>query len=74
MEPQILQLLQQAPDTLFSMKEVGRKVDRDRYRESPNWARPFLEALVSQGSIEKDENGLFFFPKPEKKLKLGRIV
>jgi len=74
MEHDILQLLQQAPDTLFSTKEVGKKIDRDEYRENPNWARPHLESLVMQGSILKDDNGLYYFPKPEKKHKLGEIV
>ena len=74
MEQQILQLLQQSPDTLFSQKEVGKKIDRDEYRENPNWARPHLEKLVMDGSIRKDDNGLYFFPKPEKKHKLGEIA
>ncbi len=74
MEHEILQLLQQAPDTRFSHKEVGKKTDRQRYREDANWARPFLEGLVTQGVIVKDDNGLYHFPKSEKKLKLGQIV
>lgn len=74
MEHEILQLLQQAPDTLFSMKEVGKKIDRDKFRENANWARPLLEGLVTQGSIQKDDNGLYFYPKPEKKRKLGEII
>jgi len=74
MEHEILQLLQQSPDTLFSMKEVGRKVDRDKFRENASWARPFLEGLVMQGVIIKDDNGLYYFPKPKPKHKLGEIV
>ena len=74
MEQQILQLLQQSPDTLFSQKEVGKKIDRNEYRENPNWARPHLEKLVMDGSIRKDDNGLYFFPKPEPKHKLGEIT
>lgn len=56
------------------MKEVGRKIDRDKFRENPNWARPFLEGLVMQGIIIKEENGLYCFPKPKPKHKLGEIV
>lgn len=74
MEHEILQLLQQTPDTRFSLKEAGKKVDRERYRENANWARPILEGLVTQGVILKDDNGLYYFPKPEKKKKLGEIV
>ena len=42
-----------------SIKEVGKRVDRERFREEPNWARPHLKALVEQGLVEENLNGLF---------------
>jgi len=68
MEQQILQLLQQSPDQLFSVKEVGKMIDRNQFREDANWARPHLERLRLQGLIQSDEGGYYFFPKPKKKL------
>jgi hypothetical protein len=68
MEQQILQLLQQSPDQLFSVKEVGKKVDRNEFRENANWARPHLEQLRLQGLIQSEEGGYYYFPKPKKKL------
>jgi hypothetical protein len=70
MEQQILRLLQQVPDTLFSAKEVGKNLDRKQYRENPNWARPFLETLLRQKLIAADTSGYYFFPKRKK---LGEI-
>jgi hypothetical protein len=66
MEEEILRLLQQAPGTLFSNKEVGKKLDRKQYRENPNWARPLLEELLRRKMIAADANGYYFFPKPKK--------
>lgn len=68
MEQQILQLLQQSPGQLFSVKEVGKKIDRNEFRENANWARPHLEQLRLQGHIQSDEGGYYLFPKPKKKL------
>jgi hypothetical protein len=64
MENDILTLLQGAPGTRFSYKEVGRAVDRRQYRENLHWARPVLERLVYEGSIAK-EDGLYFFSEEE---------
>jgi hypothetical protein len=68
MEQEILQLLQQTPDQLYSIKEVSKKIDRNEFRENANWARPHLESLRLQGLIQSDEGGYYFFPKPKKKL------
>jgi len=65
MEQEILQLMQQTPGTLYSFKEVGRRLDRHRYRENASWARPFLLSLCSQNILQQDNSGYFFFPKKE---------
>jgi Fe2+ or Zn2+ uptake regulation protein len=59
MQQNILRLLEQSPGHPHSVKEVGKRVDRDRYREEPSWARPFLKALVEAGLVEQDINGAF---------------
>jgi hypothetical protein len=71
MEQEIYQMLQQTPGVLYSVKEIGKRLDREQYKENPNWARPFLESLLHQHSIEADENGYFFYPKRHK---LGEIL
>ncbi len=68
MEQQILQLLQRSPDQLFSVKEVGKIIDRKEFREDANWARPYLERLRLERLIESDEGGYYYFPSPKKKL------
>jgi hypothetical protein len=70
MEQEILRLLQQTPGTLFSTKEVGKKLDRKQYKENPNWARPFLGSLLRQKLIAADDAGYYLFPKRKK---LGEV-
>lgn len=70
MEQEIYQMLQQTPGVLYSAKEVGRRIDRNEYRNNPGWARPHLESLLRQGYIEADENGYYFFPVARK---LGQL-
>lgn len=64
MEAAILMLLQSAPGAPYTLKEIGRKVDRDMFRQNPNWARPYLENLLIQGVIALDPSGYYFFPVP----------
>ncbi|MCL4180145.1 MAG: hypothetical protein KJ072_20650 [Verrucomicrobia bacterium] len=71
MEQEIYQLLQQTPGFLYSAKEVGKRLDRDQYKENPNYARPHLESLLRQHFIQVDDNGYFFYPKRHK---LGEIT
>ena len=59
MEQEILQLLRQSAGQPFSFKEVGKIVDRQRYREDANWARPILNVLAGRQVIEKDKDGRF---------------
>src|SRR5437773_7960983 len=54
MEQEILQLLKLTLGARFSYKEVGRIVNRRRYRDDFHWARPVLEQLVYEGSIMKE--------------------
>jgi len=66
MERDILLMLMQTPGIRYSYKEVGRAIDRKRFREDARWARPVLEKLVNEKQIRRDENTLYYFPKPEK--------
>jgi DNA-binding IclR family transcriptional regulator len=63
MEQQILQFLQHSPGSLYSIKEVSKRVDRDRYREDANWARPYLRALLEKGLIAQDVSGCYYLPR-----------
>jgi len=60
MEETILALFEQNPDVAFSAKEVGRRVDRELFREDPNWAKPYLESLVRQRLLVTDAYGYWF--------------
>jgi hypothetical protein len=62
MEQEILQMLQQSAGVLHSAKELGRRIDRDQFKDNPNWARPFLDSLVRQHSIQEDETGYYYYP------------
>ena len=64
MEQEILQLLQQSPGTTFSAKEIGKRIDRDKYRENSNWARPFLEGLLQKHAISTDTSGHYVYQPP----------
>ena len=71
MEQEIYQLLQQSPGVLYSVKEIGKRVDRDQYKKNAGWARPFLESLLRQRLVQVDNDGHYFFPKRHK---LGEIT
>ncbi len=64
MEEEILRLLRQAPGQAFSLKEIGKQVDRQRFREDANWARLPLQSLLSRNLIEKNSEGRYLVPKP----------
>jgi hypothetical protein len=68
MEAKILQILMQAAGRRFSVKEIGRMVDREEYREHPHWARPFLEKLVFDRLIWKEDT-FYLYPTEEQKQK-----
>ena len=65
MEQEILLLLTRSPGQAFSSKEVSKTLDREQFREDPNWARPFLQNLTARQFIEKDKDGRYFKPKPK---------
>ncbi len=64
MEEEILQLLKQSPGTVFSAKEVGKRIDRAHYKENSNWARPFLEGLLQKQAISTDTSGYYVYQTP----------
>jgi hypothetical protein len=67
MEQEIVQLLKQSAGQAFSFKEVGKILDRQRYREDPNWARTPLNMLAGRQMVEKDKDGRFLVPSPAAK-------
>jgi len=60
MEEDILTLLQSNPENAYSAKQISRIVDRDQFREDPNWARPVLEDMVRRRYIVADSAGYYF--------------
>ncbi len=66
MEHEILQMLQQLPGTAFSAKEVGKRLDRQHYRDDSNWARPFLEGLLRRKAISMNAAGYYMYQKLKK--------
>jgi hypothetical protein len=64
MEQEILQLLSRSAGQPFSAKEISKMLDRQQFREDPNWARPFLQSLAARQLIEKDNDGRYFKPMP----------
>ncbi len=64
MEQEILQLLKQCPGTVFSAKEVGKRIDRKQFKENPNWARPMLEGLLEKKVISTDVSGYYVYQAP----------
>lgn len=65
MELEILQLIKSSAGVRYSVKEVGKIIDRKKFRENSIWARPILERLVDQKLISKDPDSLYFFEPPE---------
>jgi len=63
MKREILQLLEQSPGVAMSVKEVGRRIDRDQFRKDPSWARPYLRALAEEELIVEDVNHCYFVPR-----------
>ncbi len=62
MEEAILQWLRQSQGHSFSVKEISKTMDRQQFRQDPNWARPLLQRLLGRGIIEKDKDGRYLVP------------
>jgi Fe2+ or Zn2+ uptake regulation protein len=56
MKREILYLLQQSRGVALSVKEIGRRIDREQYRVNPAWARPYLRALAEENLVFEDAN------------------
>jgi hypothetical protein len=59
----IIELLAHNKGRLFSVKEVGRSIDRNRFQEEHLWARHALKALEEKGEIQLDGAGYYFVAK-----------
>lgn len=46
----------------MSVKEIGRRIDREQFRKDPSWARPFLRALADEDQVVEDDNHCYFVP------------
>jgi hypothetical protein len=64
MEQEVLQLLTNNPGVPFSVKEVGKKIDRKEWEQDPFWAKHILQRLVSSHQIEQTPEGFYTAPKP----------
>ena len=47
-------------------QDIGKRLDRQEFRENPHWARPLLEKMLYERLIWKDE-GYYFYPTEEQK-------
>ena len=57
-ETQILQYLQQYPETFISAVEIGKRAGgRKRSQNNREWARPVLRRLEIDGHLESNEYG-----------------
>jgi len=65
MEYEILRLLTNNPGVPFSVKEVGKKIDRQEWQKDPFFAKHVLERLVGGKQIEKTPEGFYMAPKPQ---------
>jgi hypothetical protein len=66
MNTDILDHLRAQSGRVFSVKEVSKEVDRDRYERDPIWAAGDLKGLCSRGLIEAI-NGCYWVPEEEDK-------
>ena len=68
MEWEILLIMKQAEGIRFTSKEIGKIVDRKEFRENPHWARPFLEKMLFERLIWK-QDGCYVYPTEEERAK-----
>jgi hypothetical protein len=74
-EIEILEYLKTVPQEFVSFKEISRRAGgKKRYREEPEWARPFLRLLLNKDLVEVSETGHYRYRQPKKPLKKMRWV
>jgi hypothetical protein len=57
---EILAFFSRNKGQLFSIKEISRGIDRQRFREDRMWARVPLAELFAEGHIKRDDSGYYF--------------
>lgn len=63
-EQTILNYLASSPESFFARKEIARRaVRRYEYEENQHWADAPLIALVQQGAVELNAEGLYRLKK-----------
>lgn len=62
----VLDFLKEQTGRVFSVKEISKEVDQDRYDRDKTWASNELKGLVNKGFIEAI-NGCYWIPAEEKK-------
>jgi hypothetical protein len=59
-EKAIITYLRNWPNTFISGREIARKVGgRRRFEDDRGWAKPILQRMVQNGSIETDQLGQY---------------
>ena len=58
---EVLRLLTSRPRVRFTMKEVSKTLDREKWKDQPFWAKPFLRKLVEEGRITETMEGYFVY-------------
>ncbi len=66
MNMEILEFLREQTGRVYSVKEISKEVDRDRYERDQTWAGGELKGLCSKGLIEA-VNGCYWVPDEEDK-------
>jgi hypothetical protein len=71
----ILNFLQTWGVEFVSAKEICRRAGtKKRYYQDAGWAKPALQILVENGTLESDQSGRYRIKPQPKKLRTGRWV
>lgn len=55
-ELRIFRLLRESAGVKYSAKEVGKAIDRHKFQQNRNWAKPALDKFASKGLLEREEH------------------
>ncbi len=58
---EVYNLLYSRPRVRFTIKEVSKTLDREKWQEQPFWAKPFLRKLVEEMRIIETQEGYFVY-------------
>jgi hypothetical protein len=72
---EVYRLLYSRPRVRFTIKEVSKTLDREKWQEQPFWAKPFLRKLVEEKRITETQEGYFVYDprqQEEERQRAGR--